>query len=85
MKLSKKEKMVILEALQGNSIDLLETQNEILEDALEVNGTQENLARLNLEALMQKKGLVDNLVNKFLLSLCEETQSEIRYIIDLDL
>lgn len=77
--------MVILEALQGNSIDLLETQNEILEDALEVNGTQENLARLNLEALMQKKGLVDNLVNKFLLSLCEETQSEIRYIIDLDL
>jgi hypothetical protein len=85
MKLSKKEKMVILEALQGNSIDLLETQNEILEDALEVNGTQENLARLNLEALMQKKGLVDNLVNKFLLSLCEETQSEIMYIIDLDL
>jgi hypothetical protein len=85
MKLSKKEKMVILEALQGNSIDLLETQNEILEDALEVNGTQENLARLNLEALMQKKGLVDNLVNKFLLSLCEETQSEIRCIIDLDL
>lgn len=85
MKLSKKEKMVILEALQADSIDLLEAQHEILEDALEVNGTQENLARLNLEALMQKKGLVDNLVNKFLLSLCEETQSEIRYIIDLDL
>lgn len=85
MKLSKKEKMVILEALQGDSIDLLEAQHETLEDALEVNGTQENLTRLNLEALIRKKGLVDNLVNKFLLSLCEETQSEIRCIIDLDL
>jgi len=85
MKLTTKEKKIIMQTLQDTSVNLLETQERILEDVLGANEIQEQtLMRKNLEATNDRKRIIDGLVEKFLMNLCDDLEESIIYIIDIN-